>query len=79
MSPVRWLLSNISTLLLALVLAIVVWISAVTAANPNVDQVRPVPLDIIGLDTDMVVVGKGFFVDGCGGEPVSWDWDTCNR
>lgn len=58
MSPIRWLVSNISTLLLALVLAIVVWISAVTAANPNVDSVRQVPLDIIGLDTDMVVVGN---------------------
>ena len=58
MSPVRWLVSNLSTLLLASVLAVVVWISAVTAANPNVDHIRPVPLEIVGLDPDMLVVGN---------------------
>ena len=58
MSPLRWLISNIGTLILALVLAIVVWISAVTAANPNVERTRTVPLDIIGLDPDMLIVGN---------------------
>jgi YbbR domain-containing protein len=54
----RWLISNIGTLILALVLAIVVWISAVTAANPNVERTRTVPLDIMGLDPDMLIVGN---------------------
>lgn len=58
MSPLRWLISNIGTLILALVLAIVVWISAVTAANPNVERTRTVPLDIMGLDPDMLIVGN---------------------
>ena len=58
MSPVRWIISNLSTLLLAAVLAVVVWISAVTAANPIVEQTRPVPLEIPGLDPDMLVVGN---------------------
>ena len=58
MSPLRWLFSNIGTLILALMLAIVVWISAVTAANPNVERTRTVPLDILGLDPDMLIVGN---------------------
>jgi YbbR domain-containing protein len=58
LSPFRWLISNIGTLILALVLAIVVWISAVTAANPNVARTRTVPLDIVGLDPDMLIVGN---------------------
>jgi YbbR domain-containing protein len=58
LSPFRWLVSNLSTLILALVLAVVVWISAVTAANPNVAQTRSVPLELIGLDPDMLVVGN---------------------
>ena len=45
-------------MVLALVLAVVVWISAVTAANPNIEQTRSVPLDLIGLDPDMMVVGN---------------------
>ena len=45
-------------MILALVLAVVVWISAVTAANPNIEQTRSVPLDLVGLDPDMLVVGN---------------------
>ncbi len=58
MSPLRWLVSNLSTMVLALALAVVVWISAVTAANPNVERSRSVPLDIVGLDPDMLIVGN---------------------
>ncbi len=58
MSPFRWLVSNLSTLILALILAVVVWISAVTAANPNIEQSRSVPLNVVGLDPDMLVVGS---------------------
>lgn len=43
-------------MILAIALAIVVWISAVTAANPNVEHTRSVPLEIVGLDPDMLVV-----------------------
>jgi YbbR domain-containing protein len=58
LSPLRWIVSNLGTLILALVLAVVVWISAVTAANPNVERTRTVPLDIVGLDPDMLIVGN---------------------
>ena len=58
MSPLRWLVSNLSTMVLALALAVVVWISAVTASNPNVERSRSVPLDIVGLDPDMLIVGN---------------------
>ena len=58
MSPLRWLVSNLSTMILSLVLAVVVWLSAVTAANPNIEQTRSIPLDLIGLDPDMMVVGN---------------------
>lgn len=58
MSPLRWFVSNLSTLILALVLAVVVWISAVTAANPNIEETRSVPLELIGLDSDMLVIGN---------------------
>lgn len=57
MSLLRWLVSNLSTLVLALALAVVVWISAVTAANPNIERSRTVPLEILGLDPDMLVIG----------------------
>lgn len=49
-SPIRWLGKNLSTLLLAFVLAVVVWVSAVVAADPNEERVYPraVSLEVIG-------------------------------
>jgi YbbR domain-containing protein len=58
LSPLRWLLRNLSTLILALALGVVVWISAVTSDNPNVERNRTVPLETIGLDPDMLIVGN---------------------
>jgi len=53
----RWFASNIRTFLLALVLALAVWISAVTSADP--DEVRiypnPIPLEIIGQDPAIII------------------------
>jgi hypothetical protein len=43
--------------MLALALAVVVWFSAETAANPNIESTRSVPLEIDGLDPNMLVVG----------------------
>lgn len=54
----RWLFRNLSTLLLALALAVVVWFSAETAANPNIESTRSVPLEIVGLDPNMLVVSN---------------------
>lgn len=50
---------NLRTFLLALVLAIAVWISAVTAADP--DEVHPpitVPLEVIGKDNSLVMTNS---------------------
>jgi YbbR domain-containing protein len=41
-----------------LALAVVVWFSAETAANPNIESTRSVPLEIIGLDPNMLVVSN---------------------
>jgi YbbR domain-containing protein len=55
----KWLFRNLSTLIIAFVLALAVWVSAVTAADP--DEVRaypqPVKLEIIGQDPGLVIVG----------------------
>jgi YbbR domain-containing protein len=58
LAPLRWLIKNLSTLFLALALGVVVWISAVTAGNPNVERSRAVPLEIVGLDPDMLIVSS---------------------
>jgi len=53
----RWFASNIRTFLLAFVLGISVWVSAVSSADPN--EVRsypkPIPLEIIGQDPSLVL------------------------
>ena len=45
------------TFILAFLLALAVWISAVTSADPNVDNVfpRPIPIDVIGQDPGLVL------------------------
>lgn len=58
LAPLRWLVSNLSTFLLAFALAVVVWISSVTETDPNVERIRTVPLEIVGLDPNMLLVGN---------------------
>lgn len=53
----RWFGENFATLLLAFILAIAVWVSAVVAADPNEQHtLRPVSLEMIGSAPDMVLV-----------------------
>lgn len=49
-SLLRWFSKNLSSLLLALVLAIAVWVSAVTASDPNEERflTRPVEIKLTG-------------------------------
>ena len=56
----RWLGRNLSTLLLAFILAVVVWVSAVVAADPNQEGVYPraIDLEIVGQDTAMLQTGR---------------------
>jgi YbbR domain-containing protein len=55
----HWLGQNFRIFLLAFGLAIVVWVSAVSAADPNVTQVYPhaVPLEIVGQDPGLIMLG----------------------
>lgn len=55
----RWLLDNVSALLLALVLAFVVWVSAVNATDPVDVRAFPsaVPIEYVGLQAGLVAVG----------------------
>src|SRR5574339_633488 len=52
----RWLASNIRTFLLALILALAVWISAVTSADPDEVRIYPnkIPIEIIGKDPALI-------------------------
>lgn len=60
MTILRWFVNNTRTLLLAFALAIAVWVSAVTSANP--DEVRDfpnaVPIEFIGQDAGLVITGN---------------------
>ncbi|MBT3313761.1 MAG: hypothetical protein HN390_04020, partial [Anaerolineae bacterium] len=53
----RWLGKNIGTFLLALFLAIGVWIAAVNASDPDVEQdyPTPIPLEVVGQDTALII------------------------
>lgn len=45
---------NLGSLALAFILAVIVWVSAVTAADPNQEQIFIVPLELVGQDPDLV-------------------------
>jgi len=55
----RWLATNLRTFLLAFALAVAVWVTAVTAANPDETQVypHPVPIEFIGQDLGLIMTG----------------------
>lgn len=52
----RWTSRNVSTLLLAFVLAVIVWVSAVTSADPNQERNFSVPIEIIGLPAGFEII-----------------------
>jgi YbbR domain-containing protein len=56
----RWLAKNIGALLTALILAVIVWVSAVVASDPNEEQIlnRAVPIEIIGQDPSLQIMGS---------------------
>jgi YbbR domain-containing protein len=55
----RWLAANLRTFLLAFALALAVWVTAVTAANPDETQVypNPIPIEFIGQDPGLIMTG----------------------
>jgi hypothetical protein len=54
----RALLSNITTLLLAVVLALFVWATAIRADDPVETRTFEIPVDVIGKAADAEVVGR---------------------
>ncbi|MCJ7715314.1 MAG: CdaR family protein [Anaerolineales bacterium] len=56
MKLLRWLGKNLTSLILSLLLAIVIWTSAVISANPNVETELTIPLEVIQLATDIAIV-----------------------
>ncbi len=60
MKVLRWLAKNIGALLTALILAVIVWVSAVVASDPNEEQIlnRAVPIEIIGQDPSLQIMGS---------------------
>jgi YbbR domain-containing protein len=56
MRLLRWLGTNLTSLILSLLLAIVIWASAVTSANPNIEAELTVPLEVIQQTTDIAIV-----------------------
>ncbi len=56
----RWLGTNLRTFLWALIMALAVWVAAVSAADP--DEIRqypnPIPVEIIGQDPGLVITGE---------------------
>lgn len=59
MKILRWLAKNIGTLLVAFILAVIVWVSAVIASDPNEEHIlaRSVPIDVIGQDSGLQIMG----------------------
>ena len=56
MKIMRWLGSNLTSLILSLLLAFVVWISAVTSANPNTEAEFVLPLEVVDQASDIAIV-----------------------
>jgi len=56
----RLFAKNIRTFLLALILAVSVWVSAVSGADPNEVRVypRPIPLEVFGQDSSLVITSE---------------------
>jgi YbbR domain-containing protein len=58
---IRWLATNLRTFLWAFLMSLAVWVAAVTAANPDETRVypNPIPVEIIGQDPGLVIIGNG--------------------
>jgi YbbR domain-containing protein len=56
----RWIGTNLRTLLLAFILALAVWVSAVTAADPDETRVYPtaIPIEFVGQDPQLISTGQ---------------------
>ncbi len=56
-TPLRWFGRNIGNLFVSFLLALLVWISAVTSTNPNEERTfEGIPLEVVGKDSTSLVV-----------------------
>jgi YbbR domain-containing protein len=58
MKFLRWLGRNVTALILALALAITVWIAAVTDADPNQNRTYFVPIEVLGQEANTEIVSE---------------------
>ncbi len=60
MKILRWLAKNVGTLLIAFTMAVIVWVSAVIASDPNEEHIlaRSVPIEIIGQDPGLQIMSE---------------------
>ena len=60
MKILRWLAKHLGALLIAFILAVIVWVSAVIASDPNEEHIlaRSVPIEIIGQDPGLQVMSE---------------------
>jgi YbbR domain-containing protein len=58
MKVLRWLGRNLSAFILALALGVAVWISAVTAADPNMERAYIIPIDVLGQEFDTEITSE---------------------
>ncbi len=81
MKFLRWLAKNISPLLTALILAVIVWVSAVFASDPNEEQIlnRPVQIEIIGQDPSVQIMGNVSRTVSLGLRAPASVWSTLNN
>ena len=56
MNVIRWLGKNFTSLFLSLLLALVIWTSAVTSANPNVEAELTIPFVVEQQDANLTIV-----------------------
>ena len=59
-SMLRWLATNVRTFILAFALALAVWVSAVTAADPDETRTFPnsIPIEFVGQDPALIFKGQ---------------------
>jgi YbbR domain-containing protein len=58
MRAIRWLGKNLSAFLLAFFLGIAVWISAVTATDPNQEQVFEIEIETVGQEENTEIISE---------------------
>ena len=57
MRAIRWLSRNLSAFIMAFILAVAVWISAVTATDPNQERTYSIQIETLGQEANTEIIG----------------------